>query len=66
MDNELQSLALLIADMNAQIRALQQENQQLREALASQSDEERQREIEALRDEIEQLQASLRSRRPSI
>lgn len=29
--NELESLALLIADLNAQVRALQQENAQLRE-----------------------------------
>ncbi len=29
---ELESLALLIADLNAQVRALQQENRDLREA----------------------------------
>lgn len=33
MDRELASLALLIADLNAQVRALQQENADLRERL---------------------------------
>lgn len=31
--NELESLALLIADLNAQVRALQQENAELREQI---------------------------------
>ena len=33
--NELQSLALLVADMNQQIRSLQAENAALREQLAA-------------------------------
>lgn len=32
---DLESLALLIADLNAQVRALQQENAELREALTA-------------------------------
>lgn len=32
--NPLESLALLLADLNTQVRALQQENAELREALA--------------------------------
>lgn len=39
--NDLESLTLLIADMNRQIRALQQENAELRQALAEQQQEAR-------------------------
>lgn len=37
--NELESLALLIADMNRQIRALQDENAALRERVAAGDDQ---------------------------
>lgn len=36
--NELESLALLIADLNTQVRALQAENTELREALNPESE----------------------------
>lgn len=36
--SELESLALLIADLNTQVRALQQENAALREALEAKPD----------------------------
>lgn len=37
--SELESLALLIADLNAQVRALQQENAELRQSTAPRVDD---------------------------
>lgn len=42
--SELESLALLIADLNTQVRVLQEENAQLREELQAERDRDRQRE----------------------
>lgn len=39
--NPLESLALLLADLNAQVRALQQENAELRDALTTRTEGDR-------------------------